>query len=125
MIHLFKYVVAAVALGAAAPGVAAAASAHEEAAIPFVDDGAVRNWRAVDRDTLLIESSHGRWYRAELFSPAHDLPFAQAIGFDARPDGTLDRFSAVVVRGQRYPLTSLVEVPKPPKKSREATKPQA
>lgn len=118
MSRLFTSLAVVAALGAAAP-LLAAAPAQKEASIPFANRGGIHNWRVVDRDTLLIEGTHRRWYRAELMSPAHDLPFAQAIGFDTRPNGTLDCFSAVIVRGQRYPITSLVEVPAPAKNSKK------
>lgn len=108
---LSKALLAAVALAAAVP--AAAADRHEEARIHFVDHGGIRDWRIVDRDTLLIRGRGNRWYKAELFAPAWGLNFAHSIGFDTGFGGTFDRFSSVIVEGRRYPLRSLVEVERP------------
>lgn len=109
---------AAPAMSNPAPAPAHAAPAAREAAIPFVDTGSIRNWRAVDRDTLYVQDTHNRWYRAELMSPCIDLPFAETIGFDVRGTNRFDRFASIVVRGQNCPLTSLVESSPPPRKAR-------
>jgi hypothetical protein len=105
-----KILLAALALASAVP---VAAAAPKEARINFVDHGGIRDWRVVDRDTLLIRGRGNRWYRAELFGPAWGLNYAHTIGFDTRFGGTLDRFSALIVEGRRYPLRSLVEVEAP------------
>lgn len=115
---------AGLALGVAAVSASAAAEpapapAPQEARIPFVDHGGIRDWRAADGDTLYVQDAHRRWYRAELMHRATGLPFALAIGFDTGAVGSLDRFSAIVVDGQRIPLRSLVRVDGPPPK-REA-----
>ena len=104
--------VAALALATAVPAVAAS-DRPEEARIDFVDHGGIRDWRIVDRDTLLIRGRGNRWYKAELFAPAWGLNFAHSIGFDTGFGGTFDRFSSVIVEGRRYPLRSLVEVERP------------
>ncbi len=107
---------AALAIGLAVP--AAAVETPREARINFVDHGGIRDWRVVDRDTLLIRGTGNRWYKAELFAPAWGLNFAHAIGFDpGRGSGTFDRFSSVIVEGRRYPLRSLVQVEPPARKN--------
>lgn len=111
-----KTLFAALAIGLAAP---AAADAPKEARINFVNHGGIRDWRIVDRDTLLIRGRGNRWYKAELFAPAWGLNFAHSIGFDTGFGGTFDRFSSVIVEGRRYPLRSLVEV-EPPARGRKA-----
>jgi len=119
MKHFVTLLTAAAALAVSAPALAAPApqgAVAKEARIPFANHGAIRDWRAVDRDTLLVRANGNRWYKIELMGPAHDLRFAQAIGFDTGPVGTLDRFSTVIVRGWRYPVTSVVEVPAPERK---------
>ena len=109
---------AAAALGlAAAPASAASPeqpSAPAEARIPFVNHGGIHNWRAVDGDTLYIQDRMRRWYRVELAYRAFGLPYAWAIGFETRGVDTFDRFSSVVVEGQRIPVESLVRVDGPP-----------
>lgn len=86
------------------------------AAIPFANHGGIRDWVAEGDRTLYVQDNFRKWYRATLFAPAFDLPFAQAIGFDTRPMGTLDRWSAVIVRGQRYPISSFERVEAPPRR---------
>ncbi|PTR06484.1 MULTISPECIES: DUF6491 family protein [unclassified Novosphingobium] len=91
-----------------------------EASIPFVNHGGIRDWRAQGDSTLYVQDQSGQWYRASLMGPAFDLPFAQAIGFDARGTDTFDRFASVVVHGQSYPVQSLVKVAGPPMKANAA-----
>lgn len=114
MTRISKVLTAALVLGVAFPAVAAEPA--KEARIAFANHGGIRDWQAIDRDTLLIRGNGNRWYKAELFAPAFDLPFALALGFDTSPSGTLDRFSSVIVRGQRYPLRSLVQLDGKPNK---------
>ena len=108
---------AALLAGAAMP--AAAEFKPIEMSIPFVSHGGIRDWRAIDHDTLYVQDIHGYWYRAELMSNCFDLPYAEAIGFDARGTDRFDRFSSVIVRGQRCPLQSFVASGPPPKKERK------
>ena len=90
------------------------APAREEARIPFVDHGGIRDWRVGDRDTIYIQDRHRRWYEATLMSPAFGLRSALAIGFETRGIDTFDRFSNVIVDGWRYPVQSLVRIDGPP-----------
>lgn len=87
--------------------------AETRARIPFADTVGIRDWRADGRDAIYIEDVHRNWYRAELFAPAPDLPFVFYIGIDAGPTGTLDKFGAIYVDGQRYPIRSFERVPDP------------
>ena len=96
--------------------------AAPEAQIPFAKRN-IWNWQVVDDKTVLIQDIGRKWYKATLFGPCIDLPFAQKIGFDSGPTGTFDKFGAILVRGQRCPLNSLVETAAPPKKSK-AKKPE-
>lgn len=89
-----------------------------EQSVPFVSKGSIRNWHAADRDTLYVEDVHGRWYRADLMVNCFDLPFTEAIGFEARGTDRFDKYSAIVVRGQRCPLKSFVASGPPPKKQK-------
>ena len=110
-------------LAMAAGALALPASAHAapppappRAEIPFADHGGVDNWRAVSDREIWFEDLHHRWYRAILTSPAFDLPYAEYIGIDARPSGTLDKFGAIYVHGQHYPFASFEAMPGPPPK---------
>ncbi|GFM27550.1 DUF6491 family protein [Novosphingobium sp. PY1] len=101
----------------AEPAPTATAQQQGQASIPFADHGGVDDWRAGDSRTIYFRDSHRQWYRATLMSPAFDLPYVEHIGIDAGPTGTLDKFGAVVVKGQRYQITSFERVDAPPKKS--------
>jgi hypothetical protein len=98
-------------------------TAAAEAQIPFADRN-IQNWQVVDDKTVLIQDNGRKWYKATLFGTCINLSFAQdRLGFDSSPGGTFDKFSAILVRGQRCPLSSLVETTAPPKKSK-AKKPE-
>jgi Family of unknown function (DUF6491) len=84
-----------------------------EAKIVFPNYGAIRNFEADGNDGLWLEDRQRRWYYAELFGPCHDLNFANAIGFDTRGTSHFDKFSTIIVRGQKCQLTSLVTSEKP------------
>jgi hypothetical protein len=98
-----------------ASSAAAAPAPPAEAQIPFAKRN-IWNWQVVDDQTVLIQDQGRRWYKAVLFNHCIDLPFANTIAFDSNPGGTFDKFSAILVRGQRCPLISLVETTAPPKK---------
>ena len=97
---------------------AAAPAAVPEAQIPFAKRN-IWNWQVVDDQTVLIQDQGRRWYKATLFGHCINLPFAQRIAFDSNSSGTFDKFSAILVRGQRCPLRSLVATAAPPKKSKD------
>jgi hypothetical protein len=96
---------------------AAAPAPAPEAQIAFAKRN-IWNWQVVDDQTVLIQDQGRRWYKATLFSHCIDLPFADRIAFDSNPSGTFDKFSAILVRGQRCPLKSLVETNAPPTKAK-------
>ncbi len=88
-----------------------------EAQIPFAKRN-IWNWQVIDDQTVLIQDQGRRWYKATLFGHCIGLPFANAIAFDSNPGGSFDKFSAILARGQRCPLRSLVETSAPPKKTK-------
>jgi Family of unknown function (DUF6491) len=108
----------AVATPAAADLPAVLKKSNAEVAIPFANHGGIRNWQVIDRDSILIQDTHGQWYLAKLMSSAFDLPFVEAIGFKTNPSGSFDRFSSVIVKGQAYAIVSLVRTDPPAKKKR-------
>jgi uncharacterized protein DUF6491 len=101
----------------AASSAAAAPTPAREAQIPFAKTN-LWNWQVVDDQTVLIQDQGRRWYKATLFNHCINLPFADRIAFDSNPGGSFDKFSAILVRGQRCPLMSLVATSAPPKKSK-------
>jgi hypothetical protein len=100
-----------------------------EARIPFANQGGIYNWRAVNDRTLLIQARNRQWFKATLFAPCIDLPFAERVGFESNPDGTFDKFSSIRVRNQKCSILSLVPTEAPAKgkapKAAAATAPPA
>jgi hypothetical protein len=92
-----------------------------ESSISFPGDSTIRNWRA-DRDRgIWIEGRRGEWYYGAFAGSCRDLDFASAIGVDTRGAARLDRFAAILVRGERCSLVSFVtSAPPPSKKDRKA-----
>jgi Family of unknown function (DUF6491) len=108
-----------------AAGLAETAAAEEKAAsapqasISFAGMGSINDWRADRRQGLWVQDVHRQWYYASTMGPCPGLDFAQAIGFEVRTSGTLDRFSSIIVPHEgRCPLTSLVRSEPPPKKAK-------
>lgn len=106
-------IAATFALLAATPGIAQAA-ARDDASIPFVGFGGIRNWTATDDSTVYLQTSNDQWYEAELAGPCVGLPFAFGIGVDTRGSDRFDNFSSVIVDGQRCPVASVTKVAGPP-----------
>ena len=101
---------------AAAPALAGPQPAAEppEASIPFANHGGIWNWREGDRQTIYVQDRFRRWYKATLMRPSYDLRATTAVGFDTGPTDRFDKFSWVVIRGQRYAVESLVRADGPP-----------
>jgi hypothetical protein len=111
---MLKAALAGLLLLTAGTAMAADTSQAKEASIPFADMGSIRNFDPVDSHTLYVEDVHGQWYKASLMGPCIDLPFATAVGFDVGGTRTLDRFSSVIVNGQRCAVESFVATDTPP-----------
>ena len=92
----------------------------KEASIPFVNQGGIRDWQAIDNETLYIQDIHRKWYLAKLMTPCIDLPFVQAIGIETKGVNRLDKWGSIIVRGQRYPIASLVASGPPPSNAKRA-----
>lgn len=105
--------------GAGMADTAAAANSSPEVRIPFANHGSIDNWQADGRDALYLQGMGRQWYRATLMAPCQDLPFANAIGFETRGTSDFDRFSTIIVRGQRCAVKSVVKSAPPPKKPRK------
>lgn len=95
-----------------------ALAAAPDVRIPFANYGGINDWRADGSSALYIQGRNRRWYRAELMTSCIDLPFAEHVGFVVEPSGEFDRFSAIIVRGQRCLLKSLTESAAPPSKNK-------
>lgn len=104
--------------GAAETAPAPAGENPTEATIPFANRGGVVDWQVADDSTLLLRDSHGQWYRARLQVPLPAYSPAERLGFATGPSGTLEKLDSVVIRGQRYPIVSLIRVGPPAKKAK-------
>ncbi len=114
-----SFMVAAV-LGAAATSAAPEQMpAAPEARIAFPNQATIRTFRAVDDDTVYIQHRNRQWYRAELFGPCFNLPFALGIGVFNRGSNVLDRTSELLVEGDRCPIRSFVKSGPPPERKRK------
>lgn len=85
-----------------------------DASLPF-SNHRIQSFHVARDNSLILRAGANRWYRATVWAPcAHDLRWAhENIALDTRPNGTLDRFSAVVVRGQRCPIRTLDRIDRP------------
>lgn len=84
-----------------------------EAEIVFPNYGAIRNFEANGNDGIWLEDRQRRWYYGELIGHCRDLNFAQRVGFDTGGASVFDKFSAIIVGGDRCQLSSLVTSEKP------------
>ncbi|MBL8629736.1 MAG: hypothetical protein JNM81_08920 [Rhodospirillaceae bacterium] len=88
--------------------------AAEEVSIPFVQFGAIRDWRPDGREGLYVQGNGDQWYYAKLMSPCTGLNFADVIAFNTKGGANqLDRFSSIIVDGQTCQFKSLVKSEKP------------
>jgi opacity protein-like surface antigen len=85
-----------------------------DVSIPFVSNGGVKDWRAVDDHTVYIESQGGQWFKATTMGVCLGLNFEDRIGFDGGGTDTFDKFSRLIVRGQPCPIQTLEKVDGPP-----------
>ena len=99
--------VAASLLATAAIASPAAPGAPEQVRIPFANLGGIRSFHADEDDVVYLQDSRRRWYRAELIGGCQGLPFAYRVGIDGRGGTTFDRFSTLIVDGERCRLNSL------------------
>lgn len=114
LIPILAAVLAAPALAAPAPP--AEGTRGEEVRIPF-PRFRLRDFKAEPPEIVYLQDRGRNWYRAEIIGPCLDLPWAQAIGIDTRGWSSFDRFSSIVVRGERCQLTSLTRSAGPPRKA--------
>ena len=90
-----------------------------EASIAFPAYGTVRNFEADGDDGIWIEDQRRDWYYATLTGYCPDLGFVESIAIDTRGTSRLDKFGAIIVKGQRCSFTSFVTAEKPlPRKER-------
>jgi hypothetical protein len=84
-----------------------------DASIVFPNYGAIRNFEADGNDGIWIEDQQRRWYYGEILGGCQGLNFANAIGFDTRGSPRFDKFSSIIVDGDKCQLSSFVTAEKP------------
>jgi hypothetical protein len=78
-----------------------------EAEIPFARFGGVQDWRADGTRGLFIRGrGMDQWYYATLMGSCSGLPFATAIGIEQDARDVIDRYSTIIVNGQRCSFSS-------------------
>ncbi|MGE4064380.1 MAG: DUF6491 family protein [Rhodospirillaceae bacterium] len=88
-----------------------------QARIHFANLGNIRDFHAINDDTVFLQTRNRQWYRADLIGPCFGLPYANVIGVDSRPMGTLDRFGTIIVDGERCKIGSLTPSESPRQQS--------
>lgn len=95
-----------------------AAPTDGEVRIPF--SSTIRDFRADGTSAVYLRAG-SQWYRATFQSTCRELPWAEGIQLDRSNSANgIDRFSTLLVRGERCQLTSLVKADGPPKKKDRA-----
>lgn len=83
----------------------------QEARIPFVQYGGIRDWRADRDDVLFVQDGYRRWYKVDLMGPCVGLEFANRVRFlPSDGAGTFDRFSWINADGERCKVQSVQQI---------------
>jgi hypothetical protein len=69
--------------------------------------GRLDNWRAIDRDTLIVWTTPSKPYLVELMRGSPDLRFAQVIGLTSTIGRVNAKLDSVLVRGSDYPIKAI------------------
>jgi hypothetical protein len=78
------------------------------------------NWRAIDRDSLIVWVSPRRPYLIELGRGSPDLRNAQTIGVTSTTFKVRTKLDSVIVRGIDYPIAGIFELE--PEDARDMTR---
>lgn len=109
---------ALVASASAARAETPALPAAEEARVPFLHLGRMRTFRAIDQNIVYVQAQRRQWYRVLTMGPCPNLPWAHSIGVDTHGGAVFDRFSTLLVDGDRCAISSVVRSGEPPKRER-------
>ena len=98
----------------------AEAGAVGEPSIPFAAENGIRDWQADGSQGLWVRANSGAWYYGRFSFPCTGLQFREALRFKFNPNGSFDRWSAVLTHEQGSCLFKTFETstgpPKPMKK---------
>lgn len=110
-------------------GAAAEPAARREASIPFAASNGIRDWQADGSQGLWVRANSGAWYYGKFSFPCSGLQFHEGLRFKFNPDGSFDRWSAILTREQGRCLFKSFEAsdgpPKPVKPAPAASAPPA
>ncbi len=101
------------------PGLAA-----DRPAIAFADLGGIRDWRPGPGESLLVQSLNRKWYRVTFFGSCPEIRFTDTVAFVTEPNGSLDRFSSILVEGRRCWFRTFSEITDPEALERLEAKPE-
>lgn len=85
------------------------AEAASEARIHFISHGGIRDWDADGDRALYVQDQRRRWYHVQLMIPCFDLPHVLTIGVETHSTDTFDKWSAIIVKGERYQVQSVTD----------------
>lgn len=91
----------------------------KRAVIHFADLGGIKDWRAVDRETLYVEGRNNRWFKVTFMGPCTGIMFTETIGFATDATGDLDKFSSIFVDGRQCHFRTFEAADDPPKKKKK------
>lgn len=94
--------------------VAGSVSAADKVAIPFADLGNIRDWHADNHDEMFVQAMNRDWYRITFWAPCNELPFAIGVAFVTDSMGSLDKYSSILVNGERCYFRSFEKSAPPP-----------
>ena len=89
-------------------------TAADRVAIPFADLGNIRDWHADNNEELFVQTMNKDWYRITLWAPCNELPFAIGIAFVTDSLGSLDKYSSILVGGERCYFRTFEKSDPPP-----------
>ncbi|MDB5692121.1 MAG: hypothetical protein JWO81_1184, partial [Alphaproteobacteria bacterium] len=73
-------------------------------------------FEAQDDDLVYLQDRSRNWYRAQLYGPCFGLGWANGIGVDTGGSASFDRFSTLIVGGERCRIESLTRSGPPPRR---------
>lgn len=103
---LVPFLVAALA-AIKSPGALPATPPVKAPEIAVTYHGRIMDWRADGNTGIYVEGVDGMWYHADFMWSCVELPLADHVKFMTEPDGSLDRFSSIRVRGDRCAFVNL------------------
>lgn len=94
-----------------------------ESSITFPGSSSIRNWDTDRNRGIWIQDRKGDWFYGTFAGFCSKADFAHIIAFETPGVSKLDRFSTIIVDGERCALSSFVtSAPPPTRKEKEAAR---